>query len=361
MTRRRKVQLLGLAALLPLLGLGVAASGVIPIRASAGHTPPVAWFLEFGKRRSVATHALAVGPVALDEGWLVQKGAGHYHAACLPCHGGPERGAFQHVVQAMSPPPPDLREVASRWDAAELFYVVKHGLKFTGMPAWPAQERDDEVRAVVAFLKALPRLDREGYRRLVHGDVAPVATGAVAARAHALCARCHGADGLGRGSAAFPALAGQPAPYLSAALRAYASGARHSGMMQPVAAALEPAELEALALHYAALPARRGSDPTPAEAAALAGSIERGARLAAAGDPARRVPSCVDCHGPGPGRDPSYPELAGQYEDYLVLQLELFAADRRGGSAHGPLMSHVAPRLTPEQRRDVARWYASRR
>lgn len=357
MTRRRRLQLLGLAALLPVLGLGVAASGVIPIEASSGHTPPVAWLLEFGKRRSVATHARSVGPVPLTEPWLVLKGAGHFHAACLPCHGGPERGAFQHVAQAMSPPPPDLREVAAAWDAAELFYVVKHGLKFTGMPAWPTQERDDEVRAVVAFLKALPGLDREGYRRLVHGDAAPVATTGISARAQALCARCHGGDGLGRGSAAFPALAGQSAAYLSGALRAYASGARHSGMMAVVARALEPGELEALAAHYAGLPARRGSAPTPAEAA----SVERGARLASAGDPARRVPSCVDCHGPGPGRDPSYPELAGQYEDYLVLQLELFAADRRGGSAHGHLMSHVAPRLTPEQRRDVARWYASMR
>jgi len=354
-TRRRKLQLLGLAALLPVLGLAVAASGVIPIEASSGHVAPVQWFLEFSKRRSVATHSRSVGPVRLTEPWFVLKGAGHYHAACLPCHGGPERGAFQHVAQGMSPPPPDPRHVAGSWDAAELFYVVKHGIKFTGMPAWPTQERDDEVRAVVAFLKALPGLDREGYRRLVHGDVAPVVTTGIAARAQALCARCHGADGLGRGSAAFPALAGQPAGYLSGALRAYASGARHSGMMAVVARALEPGELEALAEHYAGLPGRRGT--TPGETA----SVERGRLLASAGDPARRVPSCVDCHGPGPGRDPAYPELAGQYEDYLVLQLELFAADRRGGSAHGHLMSHVAPRLTPEQRRDVARWYASRR
>ncbi|HYG67703.1 MAG TPA: c-type cytochrome, partial [Anaeromyxobacteraceae bacterium] len=69
---------------------------------------------------------------------------------------------------------------------------------------------------------------------------------------------------------------------------------------------------------------------------------------------------CLDCHGPGgPERNPAYPVLAGQYADYLALQLELFRTGHRGGSAFAHLMSHVAPRLRPEEMRDVARYYES--
>ena len=59
-----------------------------------------------------------------------------------------------------------MRQV-SRWNPEELLYLVKHGIKFTGMPAWTALQRDDEVWAVVAFLRALPGMDADDYARLV--------------------------------------------------------------------------------------------------------------------------------------------------------------------------------------------------
>src|SRR5687768_14177042 len=150
-------------------------------------------------------------------------------------------------MAAMTPTPPELRQRLSRWDSEELFSIVKHGLKFTGMPAWPAQQRDDEVWAMVAFLQQFPALDAAEYLRLTGGEAPGPAEAALmgafegseAARAtlRDSCARCHGADGLGR-DAAFPSLAGQPSAYLREALRAYARGERHSGIMQPVAAGL---------------------------------------------------------------------------------------------------------------------------
>jgi cytochrome c553 len=69
----------------------------------------------------------------------------------------------------------------------------------------------------------------------------------------------------------------------------------------------------------------------------------------------------MDCHGPTDHpRNPAYPLLEGQYADYLVLQLELFASRRRGGSAYAPLMHHVVDGLDEQQMRDVAAFYASR-
>jgi cytochrome c553 len=89
-------------------------------------------------------------------------------------------------------------------------------------------------------------------------------------------------------------------------------------------------------------------------------AIESGKAIASRGIPRQRVPACVVCHGPGTTRrNPLYPVLAGQYADYLVLQLEIFNKGYRGGSAYAHLMRPVATRLTPEQMRDVALYYAS--
>jgi cytochrome c553 len=54
-----------------------------------------------------------------------------------------------------------------------------------------------------------------------------------------------------------------------------------------------------------------------------------------------------------------YPHLAGQYAEYLALQLRLFKDDRRGGTPYAHIMRMVAGRLTPAQMRAVAAYYAS--
>ena len=243
----------------------------------------------------------------------------------------------------MTPHPPSLPPRISAWQPDELFYIVKHGVKFTGMPAWPARQRDDEVWAMVAFLLLLPDLDAESYRRLVHGE-SPGTSADVPIQGllgpqkepRAVtenCARCHGVDGRGRGQGAFPRLAGQRPTYLYAALQAYAHGERQSGIMAPVAAALHPDEMRELALYYASLQAP--TPPLPLLDTTLA--IERGKAIARHGIPRQRVPSCIDCHGPGARhRNPFYPVLAGQYADYLVVQLELFKQEQRGGSSLCP-------------------------
>lgn len=334
----------GVLAVFGILGLLVAVLGLVPIAASSGHFAVTEWFLQFGKRRSVARHAPSLDPRELRAPWLVTKGAAHYDLGCRPCHASPGTERTR-LVLAMMPPPPRLDQ-PSHWTPGEHFYIVKNGLKFTGMPAFPSQRRDDEVKAVVAFLEVLPGLDAERYERLARGDE-PRVTGVVAR-----CAPCHGADGLGRGSPAFPRLAGQKKVYLVAALEAYARGERHSGIMEPVAAALDPGQILALAEHYAAL--RGAALPTSNDAA-----VERGREIAARGVPARRVPSCADCHGPKPHRiNDHYPLLAGQWEDYQVQELERFSAGDRGGSPYSPLMERAAHSLTSQEMRDVAAFYA---
>ncbi len=355
---------LAVGALVLVGGFLVAASGIVPIAASSGHAAITFWVLEFGKRRSIATHTLGVELPPLDEPWLVLKGAGHYHDGCRPCHGAPGLPA-PRIAAAMTPQPADLLGRVEIYDAEELFYIVKHGIKFTGMPAWPAQERDDEVRSVVAFLRELPRLDAESYRLLVHGDsprqdsVTPLADLAGTLEPPdeilASCGRCHGVTGHGRGTAAFPTLAGQKPEYLFRALRAYARSERNSGIMEPIAAGLSEAQWRELADYYAALPSAAPS----AEAESAADIIERGRNIATFGIDEKDVPSCADCHGPeGPRRNAAYPVLAGQFADYLVVQLEQFAAGQRGGSEYAHLMQRVAPPMSRAEMEAVAAYYA---
>jgi cytochrome c553 len=354
-------------------GFLVAASGIIPITASGGHFAITEWILQFSKERSVATHTIGMKLPPLAEPALVLKGAGHYETACRPCHGSPEHSR-PVVPNAMLPPPPYLPDKLAQWEPEELFYIVKHGIKFTGMPAWPTQQRDDEVEAMVAFLIEFPKLDAAGYRRLVHGDAAPsdggtplaelARTARPPAQLSESCVRCHGRDGRGRSLGAFPSLAGQRPEYAYNALAAYARGERPSALMQPIAAGLSEREMRELARHYAEPPSAvgrgghgAGQRPVPIQAS---DSIRRGREIAENGVPAQGVPSCVDCHGPEPSRpNPAYPLLAGQHAEYLVLQLELLKAKRRGGSSYAHLMLKVAPRLSAQQIRDVAQYYAS--
>jgi len=364
---KRVVAAIALMAALAGTGAFVLVSlGLVSISASSGHWKATGWMLHYAMRRAVSTQSMGIKVPPLDDPALVLKGAGHYHTGCLACHGGPgqERSL---IVQQMTPEPPYLPPRIEHWEPQELFWIVKNGVKFTAMPAWPAQKRDDEVWAMVAFLQAMPSMSPERYKQLALGGrseetVKPVTPdhlrplkdplGPVLAN----CNRCHAEDGGGRGEGAFPRLAGQSEAYLLGALQAYASGERYSGIMQPIAAGLEPAVLEALAQHYADLPPVSRTDapePTPDILAQGLSLAERGVRE-------RGIPSCVHCHGPKDGpRNPMYPNIAGQYARYLKLQLELFTAGKRGGTEYAHIMHSAAQRLTPEQMQALADYYAS--
>lgn len=266
----------------------------------------------------------------------------------------------------MLPRPPDLRASVEKYDPEDLFHIVKHGIKLTGMPAWPAQQRDDEVWAMVAFLRQLPGLDARTYARLARGDHAGEDTGppiqdllgpaAVPRPIAESCGRCHGIDGLGRGVGAFPRLAGQRPAYLMATMHAYARGERHSGIMEPVAAALGPDEIREIAKHYSGLP----TASLPDGARDSAAEVDRGRTIATGGLPEKLVPACSTCHGPGSHqRNATYPLLSGQYAEYIRLQLSLFKEERRGGTAYRGIMRKVASQLTDEEMRAVAAYYAS--
>lgn len=364
--RRVAAGIMLLAGLAGAGGFLLISLGLVSISASSGHWKATGWMLHYAMRRAVSTQSMGIKVPPLDDPALVLKGAGHYETGCVFCHGAPGRERSL-IVRQMTPEPPFLPPRIERWNPRELFWIVKHGVKFTAMPAWPATKREDEVWAMVAFLQALPEMSAERYQRLALGERAHAGNKALTPDSQRPlqdplgpvldnCNRCHAADGGGRGEGAFPRLAGQSQAYLLGTLQAYAGGKRHSGIMQPIAAGLKPPVLTALAKHYAELPVPVRADKPDASAAAL----KRGRALAERGVPERGVPSCVHCHGPKRSpRNPMYPDIAGQYSAYLKLQLELFTAGKRGGSEYAHVMHSAAQRLKPEQMQELADYYAS--
>lgn len=360
--RRVATMTMLLAALAGAGGFLLVSLGLVSVSASSGHWKATGWMLHYAMRRAVSTQSMGIKVPPLDDPALVLKGAGHYHTGCAACHGAPgqERPL---IVRQMTPEPPFLPPRIERWELQELFWIVRNGVKFTAMPAWPATERADEVWAMVAFLQALPGMSARRYRELALGmeSHGPMTVERATPQDDPLgavlddCARCHALDGGGR-EGAFPRLAGQSQAYLLGALQAYADEKRYSGIMQPIAAALEPPVMRALARHYAELPVPTRADHSSAPADALA----QGQALAERGVPERGIPSCVHCHGPKRSpRNPMYPSIAGQHAGYLKQQLELFTAGKRGGSEYAQVMHSAAQRLTPEQMQALADYYAS--
>jgi len=338
----------------------IVVTGIVPIKASPGHWAITAAFLDFAKTRSVSTHSWGVHAPPLDDEDLVLKGAGHYETACFPCHGAPGR-SIPPVMRAMTPTPPELTERLTRWSPEELFSIVKHGIKFTGMPAWPAQQRDDEVWAMVAFLTRLPSLDPVAYRRLVYGELqngaaapAVMSDAPPPAAVRDLCSRCHGLDGTGRGKGAFPGLAGQRAAYLQASLQAFRDRRRLSAIMGEIASKLSDDAMRDVAAHYERLP------PREADAGKDEAAITRGRAIATRGVAERDIPACIECHGPTPfPKNPAYPKLAGQHASYLKAQLTLLQERRRGGTANVNLMHTFVNRLQQSEIYDVAEYFAA--
>lgn len=341
-----------------LSGFLFAWSGLYSVAASRGHLAITNAILTFGMRNSVKTHAAGIEAPLLESSDLSTLGAAHFQSGCAHCHGAPGV-PINPIAGSMLPSPPNLSTSMREWRDRELFWIVKNGIKYTGMPAWVADQRDDEVWAVVAFLRRLPALDATTYRDLALGGlpVAPQSGGEIAttegtSAAVTACARCHGAGRRGPSSRLVPILHGQPVKFLAAALEEYASGLRPSGMMQPLASELSREERQQVAKYYAGLMPPAASKPSPNVA-----SAERGRLLATVGNPGAKIPACESCH--TTSSLDAYPRLPGQHAAYMVNRLRNWKNGIGLRSDGGAIMAPIARSLNEQQIEDVSAYFAS--
>lgn len=361
-TRRDRVRILAyaLCALAAVL-LGAmlfAWSGLYSVAANRGHWAVTNAILTFGMRNSVKTHAIGIEVPPLDSQDLSTLGAAHFHSGCAYCHGAPGV-PISPIAQSMLPPPPDLSTSMREWHDRELFWIVKNGIKYTGMPAWVAPQRDDEVWALVAFIRRLPELDPAAYRDLALGGLAvppqsggEIATSEGTSAAVSACARCHGDNQRGPTSRLVPILHGQPAAFLLAALEEYADARRQSGIMQPLARDLSPHDRAEVARYYAGL-----APPAAPKPALSPVSVERGRVLAITGNASAKVPACLDCHN-GSSLE-FYPRLAGQHASYMSNRLRLWKNGLVSGSSTDAIMAPIARSLSQHQIEDISNYFSS--
>jgi mono/diheme cytochrome c family protein len=153
------------------LGLGAAAAfalfvgtGVYNFAADEPHTAAVHALLETMRDRSIETRAAGLQAPDLSEPKRIVQGAGNYNAMCVGCHLAPGM-AGSELSKGLYPAPPNLSK--EKVEPAQAFWVIKHGIKASGMPAWGKSMSDEYVWNMAAFLQELPELDADGYKEMV--------------------------------------------------------------------------------------------------------------------------------------------------------------------------------------------------
>lgn len=153
---------LGVIVVAALLGLAALYTGCYDVSATSGHTAATEWVLGTLQHESVSARAADLEVTLPTDSAALAHGFDHYDAMCVTCHGAPgvERG---ETGKGMTPEPPDLAEEAAEWSDAELFWIVKHGIKLAGMPAYGPTHSDEEILGIAAFVRRLPETSDEGY------------------------------------------------------------------------------------------------------------------------------------------------------------------------------------------------------
>ena len=163
-TRKSLLTLSVLSGLAVAGAAGFVWSGVYNVGADDHHTRPVSALMEALRERSIQARASRLQVPALDDPARITQGAGNYDAMCTGCHLTPGV-AETELSKGLYPAPPNLTRAAV--NASEAFWVIKHGVKASGMPAWGMSMDDEYIWNMVAFLQELPKLDAEQYQALV--------------------------------------------------------------------------------------------------------------------------------------------------------------------------------------------------
>ncbi|MGH8530768.1 MAG: c-type cytochrome [Nevskiales bacterium] len=167
-----------LAALGGVAGAGFVYSGAYDMAADEPHWPLTFKLIETMRERSIGVRAKSIEVPPLDDPRQVAEGAEHYAAMCSGCHLAP--GMEDTEIRAgLYPQPPQLAEhkhgeshadMDMRAMAARQFWIIKHGIKLSAMPAWGATHSDEAIWGLVAFLQKLPGMTPKEYAALTGGE-----------------------------------------------------------------------------------------------------------------------------------------------------------------------------------------------
>jgi mono/diheme cytochrome c family protein len=148
--------LIGALAIIVAIGAAVFFfGGFFNVAANEEDPGIVNWALIKVRSVSIARHDGARSPVNLDDPKIIRAGARKFaELACANCHGAPGVN-YQKYAEGMNPGPPDLAKEEIPAVPGQIFWVVKNGIRMTGMPSFAEAAKDDEIWSIVAFVRKL--------------------------------------------------------------------------------------------------------------------------------------------------------------------------------------------------------------
>ena len=155
--------LLGAGAGAAIVGLIVLRGGFYNISATESHYPLIYTVFEEGLQYSIQNHAEDIEVPALGAPEQLLRGASVYAANCVQCHGGPGTAPSKHGM-SMQPVPGPVVDADVNWETRELYWITRHGIKMSGMPAWEYHLSDSDIWAVVAFVSAMPAMSPQDFK-----------------------------------------------------------------------------------------------------------------------------------------------------------------------------------------------------
>ena len=152
-------------------GVAFLYSGLYSMGADDPHFDVTTWALETLRENSIARASQDIDvPSDLNSAERLLKGGADYNAMCAGCHLKPGKSESDFTL-GLYPSPPNLADISrTDEDAKEEdqrnFWIIKHGIKASGMPSWAPGHDDTRIWNMVAFLKRLPGLTENQYQIL---------------------------------------------------------------------------------------------------------------------------------------------------------------------------------------------------
>jgi mono/diheme cytochrome c family protein len=145
--------------------LAVVYSGAYNVGTGNHDNAPMNWVLDTAMTHSVQAHARSITAPPLTDPSMVEAGFRLYDRRCVGCHGAPGVKPGD-ISKGIFPEAPDLAESADEWTSAQLYWIIKNGLKFTSMPAWGPSRTETELWAMTAFVQRLPKMTPAEYQAM---------------------------------------------------------------------------------------------------------------------------------------------------------------------------------------------------
>ena len=149
----------------------VVSSGIVNVGADQEHSPMMYSLLETARNRSIEHASKDIKVPDLEQVDMISSGGADYKDMCAGCHLSPGVESTD-LSESLYPKPPNFTkaDIVKRYQtedgAKQSFWVIKHGIMASGMPAWGASHDDDRMWAMVAFIRSLPELNENQYTML---------------------------------------------------------------------------------------------------------------------------------------------------------------------------------------------------